>query len=441
MIESTQEPVAVRTDGTLRRNSLRVAVYGLGPTGVALSVLCARAVPSVTAADTDGTRVTAVKRGQSPVSDPLLTEYLTEATNDGSLRATTEIPEAAAEATVHLVAVETGIRADDAPDLSMLRATVRDISRELSAGDILVITTQVPPGTTEEVIASTVADESGLSSEEFGLAVCALPTDRSLRSIRTGDLVVAGTDGRSQTAATELFSAVTTGTVSTAPTVRTAECVDSVERTAEEMMRCLSNELAVSAPEIEVPTVAELISMRGEVSVPGPGVDGAEPVGAGFLRDAFVGRTPILDSVYTASRQFPTLIAKAVLDAVDHEPTAESDTTVLVLGVPSADDRSSADTMPVSTLIRELARAETRPLICDPAADLPRSLTPHAVSTSAANRLDPAAVVLLSFRPAFENIDWATYDDAVVIDCYGSDLDAVDADVHRLGSSDPVRNQ
>ncbi|MFW6321263.1 MAG: hypothetical protein ACOC0Z_05380 [Halohasta sp.] len=441
MIESPPDPVAIRTDGTLRRNSLRVAVYGLGPTGIALSVLCARVVPSVTAADTDCTRVTALQRGRSPVPDPLLSEYVTDVTDDGSLRATTDIPAAAAESTVHLVAVETGLRGDDAPDLSTLRSTVRDIGRELSAGDVLVVTTRVPPGTTEGVVAATAADASGLAPEEFGLAVCALPTDRSLRAIRTGDLVVAGTDDRSGTAATELFGAITTGTVTTAPTVPSAECVDAVERTAEEMLRCLTNELAVSAPDIEVPRVAELISMRGEIPVPGPGVDGAEPVGAGFLRDAFVGETPVLDSVYAASRRFPSLIAETVLEAIDHDPTAEGDTTVLVLGVPSVDGRASADTMPVSTLIRELTRAETRPLLCDPVADLPRSLTPHAVSVSAANRLDPDAVVVLSFRLVFEDIDWAGYDDAVVIDCCGSGLDGVDADVHRLGSADTLRKQ
>jgi UDP-N-acetyl-D-mannosaminuronic acid dehydrogenase len=447
MIESVfdgdREITAVGGDGTVHHDNLGVAVYGLGRTGLALSVLAARLVPSVTAADTNGTRVTAIQHGKSPVSDPLLSEYVTEAIDDGSLRATTELPTAAAEATIHLVAVSTGLRDDDAPDLSTLRATVRDIATELTAGDVIVITTPVPPGTTEGVVESTVADESGLDPEEFGLAVCALPTDCSLRAIRTGDLVVAGSDRRSQTAATELFSAITTGTVSTTRTVTTVECVGSVERTATEMLRCLSNELAVSTPDVDVPAVAELISMRGEISIPGPGVDGNEPIGAGFLRDAFVGQTPLLDSVYNSARQFPRLIAETVLGAIDHQPAVDddTDTTVLVFGVPSDEGGGSAETMPVSMLIRELTREGTRPLICDPVADMPRSLTPHAISMKAASRLDPDAVVILSFRLAFEEVDWTVYDDAVVIDCCGSDLDGVDTDIHRLGAAETLQKQ
>jgi len=447
MIESVadvdRETTAVGSDGTLQLNRLGVAVYGLGRTGLALSVLSARTVGSVTAADTNGTRVTAIQHGKSPVSDPLLSEYVTEATDDGTLRATTELPEAAAESTIHLVAVTTGLREDDVPDLSTLRATVRDIATEISAGDILVITTPVPPGTTQQVVESTVVDESGLSSDEFGLAVCALPTDPSLRSIRTGDLVVAGTDSRSRIAATELFAAITTGTISTTQTVTTAECVGAVERTVAELLRCLSNELAVSAPNVDVPAVAELISMRSDLSVPGPGVDGHEPIGAGFLRDAFVGQTPLLDSTYDSARRFPRLIAETVLDAIDHQPAVDddNDTTVLVLGVPSAEGAGSAETMPISMLIRELTREGTRPLICDPVADMPRSLTPHSVSMKAASRLDPDALVVLSFRLAFEDIDWTVYDDAVVIDCCGSDIEGVDTDVHRLGAAETLQKQ
>lgn len=432
---------AADTDSVVDPSETTVAVYGLGRTGLALSVLCSRVVASVTAADTDGTRVAAIQHGTAPVSDPLLSESVVAATDDSGLRATTELPEAAAESRIHLVAVTTGLRADDVPDLSTLRATLRDIAAAISPGDVVVLTTPVPPGTTESVVESTLTDESGLKPEDIGLAVCALPTDRSLRSIRTGELVVAGTDSRSRTVAAGLFRSITTGTVSTTPAVTTAECVGAVERTATEMLRCLSNELAVSAPEVDVPAVAEHVSMRSDLPVPGPGVDGQEPVGAGFLRDAFVGRTPLLDSVYDASRQFPTLIAETVLETVDHQPPTdgEAETTILVFGVPSAEGGGSAETMPVSTLIRELTRAETRPLICDPVADLPRSLAPHSVSIRSATRLDPDAVVVLSFRLAFEDIDWSTYDDAVVIDCCGSALDDVDTDIRRLGAADSLQ--
>lgn len=459
VLQSHSELSGISADGALNPGRLNVAVYGLGPTGLALSVLCARAFPSVTAADTDTTRVTSVRHGQSPVSDPLLSEYLSEITETGSLRVTDELSAAAAESTIHLVAVPTGLREDDAPDLSRLRSTVRDIGSELAAGDLLVVATPVPPGTTEGLVASTLCNESGLDREAFGLAVCALPMDRSLRSIRTGTHVVAGGDNRSQTAARELFSAISTGTVSTTPLVRTAECVEAVERSAAEMLRSLTNELALSAPELEVPTVAELVSMRGEIEVPGPGVDATEPVGTGFLRDALFEQTPVLDSVYAAAQQFPRLIAETVLAAIDDDSTAGSpkpettafefeggetdnsdERTVLVLGVPTVDS-STADSMPTSSLIRELTRAETRPLICDPVAELPRSLIPHTVSIRTANRLDPDAVVVLRFRLVFEDIEWETFDDAVVIDCCGSCLD-VDTEIHRLGAADILhRNQ
>ncbi|WP_253737447.1 hypothetical protein [Halohasta salina] len=414
---------------------LDVAVYGLDRTGLALSVLCAQAVGSVTAADADGSRVSAVRRGQPPAGGPLVASALPDEIEAGRLRSTTDIAAAAADARIHLLAVGAGLRTDDTPDCSALRSTLRDAAAGVDPGDIVVVIPPVPPGTTEGVVARTLAD-GGPSTEAVGLGVWALPTDRSLRAIRSGDSVVAGTDDRSREAVADLAGATTAGTVSTVPTVATAECVDAVERTAEEMLRSLSNELAVSAG-IDAATVAELVSMRVDRPLPGPGVGGSQPIGAGFLRDAVADRTPLTDSVYRSTREFPRLIAETVLDAVDHDPE-DGETTVLIVGVPEA-GADDAAAMPLSLLVRALTRAETRPLVCDPVADLPRGLTPHAVSIRAANRLNPDAVVVLADRLVFEELDWERYD-APVVDCCGSALD-VGEDRQRLGRPDSLRSR
>ena len=427
---------AVDDDGTLATEQLGVAVYGLDRTGLALSVLCAQAVGSVTATDADGSRVSAVSHGRPPAGGPLVASALPDAIEGGRLRSTTDIAAAAADARVHLLAVGAGLRDDDTPDCSALRSTLRDATGGIDPGDVVVVIPPVPPGTTEGVVAQTLAD-GGVSTEAVGLGVWTLPTDRSLRALRTGDSVVAGTNDRSRRAVADLAGTTTAGTVSTVPTVSTAECVDAVERTAEEMLRSLSNELAVSAPEIDAATVAELVSMRVDRPLPGPGVGGSQPVGAGFLRDAVADRTPLADSVYRATREFPRLIAETALDAADHRPDSGAETTVLIVGVPEA--AHDAESMPLSLLVRELTRAETRPLVCDPVADLPRSLTPHAVSIRAANRLDPDAVVVLADRLVFEELDWERYD-APVVDCCGSALD-VGEDRQRLDRPDSLRSR
>ena len=426
---------AVDDDSALATDRLSVAVYGLDRTGLALAVLCAQSVGSVTATDADGSRVSAVSHGRPPTGGPLVASALPDAIEAGRLQSTTDIAAAAADARVHLLAVGAGLRDDDTPDCSALRSTLRDAAAGVDPGDVVVVIPPVPPGTTEGVVAQTLAD-GGLSTEAVGLGVWALPTDRSLRAIRTGDSVVAGADDRSRRAVADLVGVTTAGTVSTVPTVATAECVDAVERTAEEMLRSLSNELAVSAG-IDAATVAELVSMRVDRPLPGPGVGGSQPVGAGFLRDAVADRTPLADSVYRATREFPRLIAETALDAADHRPDSGAETTVLIVGVPEA--AHDAESMPLSLLVRELTRAETRPLVCDPVADLPRSLTPHAVSIRAANRLDPDAVVVLADRLVFEELDWERYD-APVVDCCGSALD-VGEDRQRLDRPDSLRSR
>lgn len=121
------------------------------------------------------------------------------------------------------------------------------------------------------------------------------------------------------------------------------------------------------------------------------------------------------------------------------EEDRADDTILLILGVPST-ETATADAMPVTTLVRELVGAETRPLLCDPTADFPRSLQAHTVSIRTANRLSPAGIVILESRGAFSRLDWNQFDPRVVIDCCGGyPFDTGDATVHRLGSLGSTR--
>lgn len=296
----------------------RICVYGLGPAGTALSVILSSLTDTVLAADTDGTRVAAVEHGNAPTTDPPVATLIPQAVEAGVLQATTELPAAAAETRIHLITVETGIRRDGAPDLSALRAAVRDIGSGLTAGDLVIVASVVPPGTTRDLVGTVLADESDLSVDKIGLVACSLPTSPSLQRVRHGDITLAGSDTKSQQTAVELFEAVTNGTVSTAPNLETVECLSTFERAVSELTRGLSNELAIAAAgiDIDVPTVIDRADDRCQTPIVEPGFAGHDPVGSGFLCDSLVDSTPILDSLYTAEREFPTLIAETVIDAL-----------------------------------------------------------------------------------------------------------------------------
>ncbi len=432
---------ATQTDDA---ETLQIGVYGLGSAGTALSVVLSSLNATVIAADTDGTRVTELNHGQSPVTDPPIDRLLSKSVDSGALRATTELPQVADEAAVHLITVDTGLRTDDVPDLSALRSTVRDIATGLAPGDLVVMASTVPPGTTSELVGPLLSAESGLSTDEFGLAIGSLPPSPSLQTVRNGDIAVGGADEKSRRLARSLFSSVTHGSVSDVSNLQTAECISAFERTIAELSRGLSNELAVAAAgeSIDVPSVIDIASERSPHQIPDAGFDSREPVGSGFLCDSLTDQTPILDSLYDAASGFPTLIAETVLEALGEQytNTVTDDTTVLILGIPTPEESSTAARLPATTLIRELLQAETRPLICDPTASIPRSLTPHTVSVSTANQLSPAAVVVLKSRPAFDDLDWSGYDESVVIDCCGGcELDTEKTTVHRLGTHHTTR--
>jgi len=49
---------------------------------------------------------------------------------------------------------------------------VTDIAQGLDPDDLVIVESTLPPGTTETVLGPLIESESGLNSDEFGLAFC-----------------------------------------------------------------------------------------------------------------------------------------------------------------------------------------------------------------------------------------------------------------------------
>ncbi|GGN88342.1 MULTISPECIES: nucleotide sugar dehydrogenase [Haloarcula] len=406
-----------------------VAVYGLGKMGLPLAAVFADLTGNVTGVDIDPDVVSAVQRGESPVEgEPGLAELVAETTADGSLRATSDPAGAAADARLHVVIVPTLLDETKDPDLSALLAAVDAIAEGLSHGDLVVVESTVPPGTTRDVVAPRLAERSGLDPGEFGVAFCPERTasGRALEDIRGAyPKVVGGVDAESERVASLLYDEVTSNEVVRAGDATTAECVKVFEGIYRDVNIALANELArvVDPLDVDVSRAIEVANTQPfcDIHDPGPGVGGhCIPLYPHFLTSQVETDLPLIETSRSVNDAMPAFVTSSVVQLLGDRGLDVADADVLLLGVAYRAGVDETRKAPASQIARYLSKLGASVYATDPVVDVgdvqDLTATPlaHDDIESTAPRFD--AVVLVTAHEAYDTIAYDAFENGIVVD-------------------------
>ena len=200
--------------------------------------------------------VETINRGEIHIEEPGLT-LVKSAVNSGKLKATVE-PEAA---DVFFISVPTPLTDGKAPDLSYVEEASRALTPFLKPGNLVILESTSPPGTTDDIVAPIVA-ESGLTlGEELFVAHAperVLP-GHILREAVENDRIVGGIDPRSTQAAADFYATFVGGTIFSTD-ARTAELAKLTENAFRDVNIAFANELSLLCAQMEV-NVWELIEL------------------------------------------------------------------------------------------------------------------------------------------------------------------------------------
>lgn len=195
---------------------MQVAVFGLGYVGTVTSAALAANGHQVRAVDVDGSKVSMLNSGRSPVVEPGLDELVARTTADGSLRATTDPAVAVSGAELSLICTGTPSSTTGSTDLHFVLRAVRDAVTglrrcpdEAPAFHAIVVRSTVPPGTTEEHVEPLVAATLDGSPVAVGVGMCPefLREGSALSDFYRSPLAVIGTtEPQVASAVRQLFS-------------------------------------------------------------------------------------------------------------------------------------------------------------------------------------------------------------------------------------------
>ena len=314
------------TETNVAQDFRRICVVGLGYVGLPTAAILATKGIDVVGVDIDAARVAAVNAGATYIAEPDLGAMVRESVERGRLRARQEV----VAADVFVVAVPTPFGREHEPDLSCLRDAAASVAQVLVPGNLVVLESTSPVGTTEAICEWLAELRPGLTfphtaGEDSDIRVAYSPErilpGNVLAELVNNDRVVGGVTPSCARAASSLYRIFVQGTCS-ATSARTAELVKLAENSYRDVNLAFANELSLVCDVLGLDPweVIELANRHPRVDVlrPGPGVGGhCVAVDPWFLVHAAPEQTPLVQTARRINDGKPQWVVDRVLAACD----------------------------------------------------------------------------------------------------------------------------
>lgn len=257
-----------------------LCVLGLGYIGLPTAVVFAQSGMRVLGVDINADRVHEIGAGTLRIDEPGLKDALNNALKDERLNVSTDVQ----PARNFLIAVPTPLKEDKSADTSSIWAAAETIAPVLSPGDLVILESTSPPGTTKALCdhLASLRDDLDFGAEASGhvsVAYCPerVMPGRVLNEFVTNPRVVGGVDPEATERAADLYARATSAEVLKTE-ASTAEMVKLAENAYRDVNIAFANELSMLAAEHDVDAweLVHLANNHPRVNIlnPGPGVGG-----------------------------------------------------------------------------------------------------------------------------------------------------------------------
>ena len=253
---------------------LKACFMGLGYIGLPTAIIAAHHGIRVTGVDINPKVVEMTNAGKLHIIEPGMAEMLKEVVESGMLTASST-PETC---DAYFIVVPTPFKGDHQPDISYVEAATRAVIPFLKEGDLFVIESTSPVGTTDKMRDIIFASRPELQGK-LHIAYCperVLPGNVIYELVHN-DRVIGGMDEASTDRAIEFYSRFVQGTLHRTD-CKTAELCKLTENSSRDVQIAFANELSLICDKagINVWRLIELANKHPRVNIlnPGCGVGG-----------------------------------------------------------------------------------------------------------------------------------------------------------------------
>jgi len=404
-----------------------VSMIGLGYIGLPTAAVIASRGIEVIGVDINVHAVDTINSGRIHIVEPDLDALVHEVVRQGKLRATVQ----AEQADAYLIAVPTPFKDDHKPDLDYVEAAARSVAKVLKKGDLVILESTSPVGTTEQLAAWMAEDRPDLSFPQqvgavadINVAYCperVLP-GKVIQELVENDRVIGGLTETCAKRAQSLYRIFVRGEC-LITNARTAEMCKLTENSYRDVNIAFANELSLICDELNI-NVWDLIRLanhhpRVNILQPGPGVGGhCIAVDPWFIVDSAPNSARIIRTARQVNDSKPEFVIGKVLDAARNL----NNPVIACLGLAFKPDIDDLRESPALEITRALSEKRLgRVIAVEPNIDiLPAALSAQVelMDIEEACALADIIVILVDHRQ-FLRVDWLGVEGSVIIDTKG----------------------
>ena len=257
-----------------------ITVVGMGYVGLTLAIVMADSGFNIIGVESDQTRLDLLKKGKSYIHENGLTEILKENVNK-NLNFKSEIN----HSDVFIISVGTPVSKNTSnnfePNLSYLKKSCEQVGANIKHGNLVILRSTVPVGTTRNIAKIILEKTSGLvCGIDFHLSFAPERTAEgsALKELRSLPQIIGGYNNDSVNATSAIFRDITS-TIVTVESLEEAEMAKLINNSFRDYIFAFSNQVAKLSAKFNI-NAYKLISnsnkgyVRDTVPYPSPGVGG-----------------------------------------------------------------------------------------------------------------------------------------------------------------------
>lgn len=366
-----------------------ISVIGLGYIGLPTAAMFASCKKHVIGVDVNRSVVDTINRGEIHIVEPHLDKIVESTVADGFLRAVMT----PAQADAFLIAVPTPFKDNESdipePDLSYIEAACTAIAPVLKKGDLVILESTSPVGSTEQMadwLASARVDLSfpQYAGEQADVKIAHCPErvlpGQVVRELVENDRIIGGMTPACSRRAAELYGLFVNGDC-LITSARTAEMAKLTENASRDVQIAFANELSMICDELDI-NVWELIKLanchpRVNILQPGPGVGGhCIAIDPWFIISSTPTRAKLLQTARKTNNSKPHWVIEKIRTAISttlsSNPSCNpNDISIACYGLSFKPDIDDLRESPALQIVEKLSSFHTGPiLIIEPNIDI-----------------------------------------------------------------------
>ena len=407
----------------------KVCMVGLGYIGLPTAAIMASRGLEVVGLDVNQSAVDTINKGNVHIVEPDLDIVVRSVVTTGNLRATI-LPE---PCDAFLIAVPTPLLENQRPDLAYIRSSAKSIAPVLEVGNIIVLESTSPVGTTEKLATWLSEERPDLTFPhqagelaDVQLAYCperVLP-GHVLQELVNNDRIIGGMSKRASEQAANLYKTFVKGEC-LITNARTAELCKLTENAYRDVNIAFANEMSLVCDPLNI-NVWELIRLsnrhpRVNILQPGPGVGGhCIAVDPWFIVDS----APEIAKLIRTAREVNDSKPLEIIKRIQQKAEKFKAPCIACFGISFKADIDDLRESPALQIARQLAStSNSKIMLVEPNIDiLPSSIDQlnNVLLSTIDNALQTADIIVgLVDHKEFKDIDTDRLKEKIVIDTRG----------------------